>query len=121
MREVIHHCLAVALLAAFTQGPFVHAHDGATSHVHWHDLLHLRSWASSTQELSLAAPDHGSGARFEDWVFSKSEDRAPWAAGRGSSVPHASLECRAMPGNRNAPPAHEPPWRLNLSSRAPPV
>jgi hypothetical protein len=121
VRAVFHHGLAVALLAAFLQGPFVHTHDDAAGHVHWDDLLHLRLADLPTQEVSLEAPGDGSDARFQDWVSSRGEVRVQLLADLCTPIPYPSLERHAAPRIWKAPRSHDPPWRLNLSPRAPPV
>lgn len=121
VRRVFHHGLAVALLAAFLQSPFVHTHDDAADHVHWDDLLHLRLADLSTMGLSLEAPDHDSDARFQDWVSSRGEVRAQLLAGPCTPIRSISLQSRPAPRIRKSPRTHDPPWRLNLSPRAPPA
>jgi hypothetical protein len=119
--KVFHHGLAVALLAAFLQSPFVHTHDDAADHVHWDDLLHLRLADLSTKGVSLEAPDHDSDARFQDWVSSRGEVRAQLLAGPCTPIRSISLQSRPAPHIRRSPRTHDPPWRLNLSPRAPPA
>ncbi len=118
---MLHHGMAVALLAAFLQAPFVHTHGDATGHVHWDDLLHLHSKHSSAGSVALDGPDHWSDARFQDWVFSKAEVRVQWVADHCTPLPFPLLESAAVATIWKLPRGHDPPWRLNLSPRAPPL
>jgi hypothetical protein len=118
---MLHHGMAVAVLAVFLQAPFVHTHGATAGHVHWDDLLHLHSMHSSAEDVALDAPDHCSNARFHDWVSSKAEVRVQLVANHCTPLPFPSLESRTVPLTWKLLHAHDPPWRLNLSPRAPPL
>lgn len=119
--RVLHSGVAVALLVAFLQSPFIHAHRDTAGHIHWDDLLHLHSRSSSAEDVGLEAPDHCSDACFRDWVTIKAEVRVQWFDDHSIPIPFPSLDSRTLPLVRHAPQIHDPPWRLNLAPRAPPA
>jgi hypothetical protein len=124
VRWILHLGLVASLLLAFGQAPFNHTHDSDPHHDHAEGIVHAhKHW----QGHAPVGPgwedrDYDSDARSRDWFAGDGRSPVRFVATLPETVvvtAPAVLTCSLIA--ELIPRNHDPPWLINLKSRAPPA
>ena len=121
MRSITHLGVVAILLLSFAQAPFQHAHESDPSHAHAKGFVH-GPWNNNSAQGSIwEADDHDSDARALDWLAGDGSAPVKFVADLPEFITQPVLKIQVAHLPDFTLPGRDPPWRLNLNSRAPPA
>ena len=121
MGKGLHLGLVASLLLAFVQAPLRHAHTDDPGHAHAKGLSHAHLSDHHSDAPAWDADDHDSDVRMLEWLAGDGTSSVKFVPALPQSVAGFSLVQQASLAPEFAPRSHDPPSRLNLHPRAPPV